>query len=89
MHYNYVAIPDNEVPRAALPAFQHVVSTYASEVNQTVRVWRSVPADLLDFKPQFAGRGPPGGDLKSRAVCHFFIHSGTPLEDRQCCVPFP
>jgi hypothetical protein len=32
MHYDYVAIPDAEVPRAAEPAFQHAVTTYASEV---------------------------------------------------------
>jgi uncharacterized damage-inducible protein DinB len=51
MHYDYVAIPDHEVPAAVEPAFQHVVSTYASEVNKTVGVWRAVPDDLLDFKP--------------------------------------
>jgi hypothetical protein len=27
MHYDYVAIPDREVPSAVEPAFQHVVST--------------------------------------------------------------
>jgi hypothetical protein len=40
MHCDYVAVPDSEVPSAALPAFQHVVSTHASEVNKTVSVWR-------------------------------------------------
>jgi hypothetical protein len=30
MHYDYVAIPDREVPNAVEPAFQHIVSTYAS-----------------------------------------------------------
>jgi uncharacterized damage-inducible protein DinB len=30
---------------------QHAVSTYASEVNNTVSVWRAVPDQLLDFKP--------------------------------------
>src|SRR5918997_1334594 len=51
MHYDYIAIPDAEVPQAVEPGFQHVLTTYASEVNKTVSVWRAVPDDLLDFKP--------------------------------------
>src|SRR5262244_1335717 len=51
MHYDYTAIPDADAPQAALPIFQHVVVTYASEANKTVSVWRAVPDDLLDFKP--------------------------------------
>src|SRR4051794_30320636 len=51
MNYDYVAIPDAEVPPAVEPVFQHVVTTYASEVNKTASVWRAVPDDLLDFKP--------------------------------------
>ena len=51
MKYEYVAIPDAEVPRAAEPAFQHAVATYASEANKTVSVWRAVPDRLLDFRP--------------------------------------
>jgi uncharacterized damage-inducible protein DinB len=51
MHYDYVAIPDAEVPAAIEAVFQHVVSTYASEANKTVGVWRAVPDHLLDFKP--------------------------------------
>ena len=51
MKYDYVAIPDADVPQAAEPIFQHVVMTYASEVNKTVGVWRAVPDDLLDYKP--------------------------------------
>jgi uncharacterized damage-inducible protein DinB len=51
MQYEYVAIPDAEVPRAVEPAFQHAVATYASEANKTVGVWRAVPDALLDFKP--------------------------------------
>ncbi|OWK35647.1 hypothetical protein FRUB_08210 [Fimbriiglobus ruber] len=33
MRYEWVAIPANEIPRAADPLFQHVVDTYASEVR--------------------------------------------------------
>src|SRR3954468_6061178 len=51
MHYDYVAIPDADVPRAADPAFQHVVTTYASETNKTAGVWKAVPDELLDFAP--------------------------------------
>jgi hypothetical protein len=51
MHYDFVAIPDAEIPKAVEPVFQHVAITYASEANKTVSMWRSVPDDLLDFKP--------------------------------------
>jgi uncharacterized damage-inducible protein DinB len=51
MHYDYVAIPDSDVPTAVEPVFQHVVTTYASETNKTVSMWRAVPDALLDFKP--------------------------------------
>src|SRR5689334_17769518 len=51
MDYEYVAIPEDQVPRAADPLFQHLVTTYASETNKTASVWRAVPDDLLDFRP--------------------------------------
>jgi hypothetical protein len=51
MNYDFVAIPDDQVPQAADPLFQHVVSTYASETNKTVSMWLAVPEDCLDFKP--------------------------------------
>src|SRR4029077_5494799 len=51
MRYEFTAIPDADVPAAAEPAFQHVVTTYASETNKTASVWRAVPDGLLDFKP--------------------------------------
>jgi uncharacterized damage-inducible protein DinB len=51
VQYDYIAIPDNEVPRAAEPVFQHLIATYASESNKTASVWRAVPDALLDFKP--------------------------------------
>jgi uncharacterized damage-inducible protein DinB len=51
MRYDSVAIPDAEVPQAVEPIFQHVVTTYASEVNKTASLWRVVPGDLLDFQP--------------------------------------
>jgi uncharacterized damage-inducible protein DinB len=51
MIYEHVAIPDAEVPRASDPLFQHVVTTYVSEANKTVSVWRAVPNELLDYRP--------------------------------------
>ena len=51
MRYEFVAIPDEEVPRAVDPLFQHVVTTYASETNKTASVWRVVPDECLDYRP--------------------------------------
>jgi uncharacterized damage-inducible protein DinB len=51
MHYDYVAIPDQDVPAAVDPVFQHVVTTYASETNKTVSVWRAIPDNQMEFKP--------------------------------------
>jgi uncharacterized damage-inducible protein DinB/GNAT superfamily N-acetyltransferase len=51
MHYEFVAIPDAEVPEAIEPAFAHAVVTYASEANKTASMWRAVPDALLDFRP--------------------------------------
>ena len=51
MHYDFIAIPDADVPQAVEPVFQHVLTTYASEANKTVSVWRAVPDELLDFRP--------------------------------------
>jgi hypothetical protein len=51
MHYDVIAIPDAEVPQAVEPIFQHVLTTYASETNKTVSLWRAVPDSLLDFRP--------------------------------------
>src|SRR3954454_9931579 len=51
MHYEFVAIPEEQVPQAADPLFQHLVTTYASETNKTVGVWRAIPDDLMDYRP--------------------------------------
>jgi hypothetical protein len=48
---NFTAIPDAAVPQAVEPIFQHVLTTYASEANKTVGVWRAVPDALLDYNP--------------------------------------
>jgi hypothetical protein len=40
MHYDFNAIADADVPQAVDPTFQHALTTYASEANKTVSVWR-------------------------------------------------
>ncbi len=51
MNYEFVAIPDEEVPQASNRLFQHLVTIYVSETNKTVSMWRAVPEEFLDFKP--------------------------------------
>src|SRR3954466_5402463 len=51
MRYEYVAIPDEDVPVAADPTFQHLLTTYAGETNKTVGMWRAIPDDLLEYRP--------------------------------------
>ena len=35
MTYDFIAIPDEDVPQATDPLFQQLVATYASETNKT------------------------------------------------------
>ncbi|HEX5435826.1 MAG TPA: DinB family protein [Gemmatimonadaceae bacterium] len=51
MQYAYTAIPDKQIPVAAAPVFQHLMTTYASETNKAVSVWREFSADDLSFRP--------------------------------------
>ncbi|MGN6393326.1 MAG: DinB family protein [Gemmatimonadales bacterium] len=51
MQYDHVFIPDSAIPRARLPLLQHLVDTYASEINKTAGVWSEVRDDQLDFRP--------------------------------------
>jgi hypothetical protein len=56
MHYDFTAIPDADVPQAVEPIFQHVLTTYASEANKTVSVWRAVPDHPIASCPVHATR---------------------------------
>ena len=49
MNYDFIAIPDQDVPQEGDPVFQHLVTTYASETNKTASMWREIPDELLDF----------------------------------------
>ena len=51
MHYDLIAIPDQDIPRASDPLFQHLLDTYASETNKVISVWRSFAQEDLDFRP--------------------------------------
>jgi uncharacterized damage-inducible protein DinB len=51
MNYEEVAIKDDEVPQASNRIFQHVVRTYASEVNKLNSVWHEFSEDDLSFRP--------------------------------------
>jgi uncharacterized damage-inducible protein DinB len=51
VHYDFIAIPDADIPQAVESVFQHALQTYASETNKTVSVWRAVAEGSLDFKP--------------------------------------
>lgn len=44
-------IADAFVPRAAAPAFQHALDTYASETNKVADVWRRFADADLAFRP--------------------------------------
>jgi uncharacterized damage-inducible protein DinB len=51
MQYEYTAIPEAQVPRAADPVFQHLLDTYASETNKVVSLWRLFSDEDMAFKP--------------------------------------
>jgi hypothetical protein len=47
MHYDWIAIPDSAIPRAANPLFQHLLDTYVSETNKVASTWKAfTDADL-------------------------------------------
>lgn len=51
MNYDDTAINEADVPVASSRVFQHVVKTYASEVNKLNSVWHQFAEDDLAFKP--------------------------------------
>jgi uncharacterized damage-inducible protein DinB len=64
MRYDYIAIPDSDVPRASDPLFQHLLDTYASETDKVVSVWRCFSQDEVGFRPH----------EKSATVLEIFKH---------------
>src|ERR1051326_9371418 len=51
MQYEYTAILEEQIPRAADPVFQHLLDTYASETNKVVSLWRQFGREDMAFKP--------------------------------------
>jgi uncharacterized damage-inducible protein DinB len=44
-------ISDSEIPRATQPIFQHLLNTYASEINKVASVWREFSTEDMAFRP--------------------------------------
>ncbi|HUI78456.1 MAG TPA: DinB family protein [Bryobacteraceae bacterium] len=51
MHYRSSAIPESDIPQAADPRWQHVLETYASEINKVYSTWSEFADGDLDFRP--------------------------------------
>ena len=47
----YPTIAEAEISRAALPLLQHVVETYASEINKISSVWHQFADSDLEYRP--------------------------------------
>jgi uncharacterized damage-inducible protein DinB len=50
MEYEYIAIGEGAVPRAANPLLQHLLDTYASETSKVVSVWREFRPEDMQFR---------------------------------------
>src|SRR5215471_13790279 len=51
MNYNRSAISESEIPQPSASIFQHLLKTYASEVNKLDSVWLAFTEQDLAFKP--------------------------------------
>ncbi len=51
MKYEFIAIPDKDIPAASDRLFLHLRTTYTSETNKTASLWRAIPDDQLEFRP--------------------------------------
>ena len=51
MRYDFVAIPQNQVPVARQPLFQHLLDSYTGETNKVVSIWRSFTDPDLAYRP--------------------------------------
>ena len=51
MQYPFTAITEDVVPRAQDRLFQHVLDTYASEINKVISTWRVFADKDLPFHP--------------------------------------
>jgi uncharacterized damage-inducible protein DinB len=51
MNYERSAIPEASVPSATSSEFQHLLDTYASEINKVTSVWSAFTSADLDYRP--------------------------------------
>lgn len=51
MQYDFTALPNRAIPKAADPLFQHLIDTYVSEANKVVSLWKAVPDGRLGYRP--------------------------------------
>ncbi len=51
MNYDFVAIPDDEIPGACEPAFEHLLDIYVSETNKVISTWRGFTDADLSYRP--------------------------------------
>ncbi len=56
MTYEHVAIAPSAVPHAAQPIFQHLLDTYASEINKLISVWRCFDSSEMAYRPHARSR---------------------------------
>jgi len=73
MNYDFIGVPDQDVPPAQDPLFQHLVATYPSETYKTASMWRVIPDDLLEFKPH----------AKFNTIRAILVHHRTQIQTRQ------
>src|SRR6056297_2080197 len=51
MHYDFIAIPDCDIPPIHAPEYGYLIHTYVSESNKTASMWKAIPEPHLDFTP--------------------------------------
>ena len=51
MQYPFTTITEDAIPRAQNPLFQHILGTYASEINKLVSIWMVFEDKDLPFRP--------------------------------------
>jgi uncharacterized damage-inducible protein DinB len=51
MQYEITTIPNSIIPRTPNPLLQHLVDTYASEINKVATVWRVFDDGHLSYRP--------------------------------------
>ncbi|MBV8071898.1 MAG: hypothetical protein JO270_18460, partial [Acidobacteriaceae bacterium] len=64
MEYNFSALSEKDIPRAAIPLLQHALETYAGEINKVISTWSQFSDEDLPFRPH----------PRSSTVCEILRH---------------